>query len=335
MAETILVDRGWRLFWMDLDVSVENVLRRARLPLHLFEVEGARICVDTYFRLWEAFAQEAGRENLPLVIGRVSTGGKFNPAIFAALCSPDLRAAARRLSMFKRLLGPFVLDVTDATNHLTFRYTCTVRDFIPPLIGQTELVFLTQFVRKATRVRVCPEAVMMPSEPDDPKAFEEFFGAKIEEGPSYALRYGAEDASRPFLTANDSMWEFFEPYLNKRLADLEENVPFSDRVCGALLEMLPSGRSSLAEVARSLAMSTRTLQRRLGAENKRYKDILNHTREALARHYLTSSSMSPAEISLLLGYDDPNSFYRAFRQWTGSTPDAVRRQAKDPSHATF
>ena len=53
----------------------------------------------------------------------------------------------------------------------------------------------------------------------------------------------------------------------------------------------------------------------------------DETREALARYYLASSSLSAAEISFLLGYDDPNSFYRAFHGWTGKTPDGVRSAA--------
>jgi AraC-like DNA-binding protein len=44
----------------------------------------------------------------------------------------------------------------------------------------------------------------------------------------------------------------------------------------------------------------------------------------LARHYLTHSDMTTAEIAYLLAYEDTNSFYRAFRTWTGATPDTVR-----------
>ena len=44
----------------------------------------------------------------------------------------------------------------------------------------------------------------------------------------------------------------------------------------------------------------------------------------LARHYLTHSDMTTAEIAYLLAYEDTNSFYRAFRAWTGATPDTVR-----------
>ena len=52
----------------------------------------------------------------------------------------------------------------------------------------------------------------------------------------------------------------------------------------------------------------------------------NDPSAALAMHYLKSSPMSGAEISFLLGYEDPNSFVRAFSGWTGTTPESARRE---------
>lgn len=51
------------------------------------------------------------------------------------------------------------------------------------------------------------------------------------------------------------------------------------------------------------------------------------TRKSLARHYLSTPQLTEAEISYLLGYDDTNSFYRAFHTWTGRTPEHARTQA--------
>ena len=74
-----------------------------------------------------------------------------------------------------------------------------------------------------------------------------------------------------------------------------------------------------------LHKSGRTVQRRLRAEGLRYQSVLDRTRERLARGYLATSALPVDTIAFLLGYDDPASFYRAFRTWTGTTPEAVRR----------
>ncbi|MFL0242576.1 MULTISPECIES: helix-turn-helix domain-containing protein [Mycobacteriaceae] len=51
---------------------------------------------------------------------------------------------------------------------------------------------------------------------------------------------------------------------------------------------------------------------------------MRRTRESLAHHYLTTGDTSVAQIALLVGYKDTSSFYRAYRGWTGTTPDATR-----------
>ena len=120
------------------------------------------------------------------------------------------------------------------------------------------------------------------------------------------------------------MWDFFEPGLKERLAELGSEASTAQRIRSVLLESLPSGKSAIADTANRLATSTRTLQRRLTAEGTSYQEVLDGVREELAMHYLKNSSLPSAQISFLLGFKDPNSFFRAFHAWSGSTPDSVR-----------
>ena len=128
--------------------------------------------------------------------------------------------------------------------------------------------------------------------------------------------------------ANDAMWEVFEPSLRKRLSEIEDDDTHAERVKAALLELLPTGEASREAVARRLAVSTRTLQRRLNEEGTSFQAVLNSTRESLARHYLTNAGLSAGEIAFLLGYEEPSSFYRAFHNWTGQTPERVRAELR-------
>ena len=121
-----------------------------------------------------------------------------------------------------------------------------------------------------------------------------------------------------------NLLNFFEPGLKQKLIDLELEASTADRVKSALLEMLPSGQTSIEEVANRLAISKRSIQRRLNAEGSNYQTVLNATREELAKHYLSKSSFSQGEISFLLGFQDTNSFTRAFSSWTGKTPGQFR-----------
>jgi AraC-like DNA-binding protein len=79
-------------------------------------------------------------------------------------------------------------------------------------------------------------------------------------------------------------------------------------------------------VARRLATSPRTLQRRLAAEGLSYQQVLDEWRQAAAERHLTASALSIGEIAYLLGFSEPAPFHRAFKRWYGITPRAFRER---------
>lgn len=78
-------------------------------------------------------------------------------------------------------------------------------------------------------------------------------------------------------------------------------------------------------MARELGVSTRTLQRRLTDENVTFQQLIAEARRELARHYLQHSSLELNETAYLLGFEDANSFFRAFQQWEGTSPGEWRQ----------
>ncbi len=274
--------------------------------------------------MWTALEDEADDSELPIRIGRAISVEAFDPPLFAAICSEDLNQAARRIGQYKKLIGPMRLAITQSETETTLEYVWPDIPTPPAILRTTELVFWVALVRLTTRSEVMATRATSPEPPPEPEAFREYLGVPVVEGPSQSISFSAKDASRPFLTANEGMWEYFEPGLKKRLSELDRDSTTGDRVRAALLELLPVGEGSMDAVARRLWVSTRTLQRRLKEEGTTFQVSLNETRENLARHYLATSKMPTAEISFLLGYEEPNSFYRAFRSWTGQTPEQVR-----------
>ena len=138
------------------------------------------------------------------------------------------------------------------------------------------------------------------------------------------LFFSREDALVPFISRNESMWEFFEPELKRRLSMMETDDSYAARVRSALMELLPSGECTVDDVARKLGYSRRSLQRRLQEEDTSFQKQLNHTRELLAKSYLANTDMTAEDIAFLLGYQEIGSFLRAFAAWTGQTIHAYR-----------
>ncbi|MCG8420681.1 MAG: AraC family transcriptional regulator [Proteobacteria bacterium] len=321
------VSPGWRIIARDVGFNLDNVLRRAELPEDLFARDQAALSTQEYFRLWSAIEQESDDPILPLKIGAVISVEAFSPPIFAALCSPNLNVALARLAHYKRLIASMALrvDVDESRTKLELEWLDkTVEP--PTSLVLVELVFFVQLSRIATRERIRPLEIISPVLPRQRRDYTEYFGVPIKRGNIPSLRFAPADASRPFLTANEKIWQFFEQDLKKRLSDLTESATTEDRVHAALLELLPSGASSIETVAKKLGISARTLQRRLKSEGCSFQAVLDQTREALAKHYLRTTAMTGAEISFLLGFEDPNSFFRAFNSWTGTTPERARRE---------
>lgn len=318
------VDTTWRTLLRDLGVRPADVLRCAGLPDDLLEQPSVRIASDDYHRLWEGIEHATGDRLLPIRVCEAARAESFSPTLFAALCSPNLLVAARRVGRYKALIGPIRFDVVEARDEVSVEMTWSSTVQPPASFVAMELLFVVTLARMGTRERIVPLTVVTPFPPEPHEAYETFLGVCVRPGVGHRVTFSLSDATRPFLTSNDTLWSAFEPDLRRRLSDLEEGASTAERVRSALLEGLPSGLVSMDAVASKLALSKRTLQRRVEAEGTTFAAILAQTREALARHYLQRTRLPTAEIAFLVGFDEPTSFYRAFRAWTGLTPDNVR-----------
>ena len=105
-----------------------------------------------------------------------------------------------------------------------------------------------------------------------------------------------------------------------------ERLTIRSRVEETLSELLPHGKATASDVARRLAMSPRTLSRKLAEEGTSFAEILDQLRAALARRYLQDKTLPVSEIAWLLGYREISSLTHAFKRWTGMTPRRFRQR---------
>ncbi|MFT3694816.1 MAG: AraC family transcriptional regulator ligand-binding domain-containing protein [Kofleriaceae bacterium] len=96
-----------------------------------------------------------------------------------------------------------------------------------------------------------------------------------------------------------------------------------DQVARVIGEALKDDRANIAHAAQALGMTERSLQRRLKEANTSFNDVREDVRKQLAKRYL-DDKLAIAEISFLLGFSEPSAFHRAFRRWTGMTPQEAR-----------
>jgi AraC-like DNA-binding protein len=108
------------------------------------------------------------------------------------------------------------------------------------------------------------------------------------------------------------------------LAQLPPVESVSERVRLMLIAELASGRFGIEYTAKQLHLGPRTLARRLEAEGTSFSELLDALRHGLAKRYLCEHDMAIPDIALLTGFAQTTGFYRAFRRWTGMTPNEYR-----------
>ena len=300
-------------------ISVEEVLRRARLPLDFFAHEAPSVNAEEYYRFMAAIDESVDDRELPIRLATAENIEAISPPLFAAYCSENAEACIKRVAQYKALVGAIVYKTESADGYFTVELEAESEGReLPEIVLGVELVLLVNLIRKATKKNIVLHKVMVRRSFDNPY-YEKFLGVEAETGEKNALIFTEHDAHVPFVTHNESMWSFFEPELRKRLAELEVDDTVSARVRSALVELLPGGECSIDDVCRVLGMSRRTLQRKLKDEDTSFQQQLNHTRELLTKNYLRNTKLSSEDIAYLLGYQDLNSFYRAFSLWTGKS----------------
>ena len=160
----------------------------------------------------------------------------------------------------------------------------------------------------------------------DAAEFRHFFGCSVEFGaPSDQLEFSNETLALPLLTADPQLLQTLRP-LCEEAARVRHTALGSIRasVENEVQRLLPNGGANADVVAKALALSVRTLSRRLSAEGTTFVEVVDQLRRGLALEYLKEPGFTLSQIAWLLGYEGSTSFNHAFKRWTGCSPSAAR-----------
>lgn len=321
-----LLDKNYGAFIAAKGFSVEAVLKKAELPGDLFARRSPSLTTGEYYRFMEAIDALSPDPETPVHLAVSENIESFSPPIFAAYCSRNGLTCLKRLAQYKPLIGALLYHIEETENEVRVDILSGDSEYkLPEILVGIEFVFITGLLRKAAQETIRPLRASV-QQPLRSTVYAEFLGVEITAAEKNQLVFSRKDTELPFISCNESMWEFFEPELNKRLSMLDTDDSYAARVRSALMELLPSGECTIDDVAKKLGYSKRSLQRKLQDENTNFQKQLNHTRELLARYYVGNTTMRAEDIAYLLGYQDTGSFLRAFSVWTGTTISGFRQK---------
>jgi AraC-like DNA-binding protein len=323
MVKHFRVPGSLRLRLEEAGILVPAVLRRAGLSQNLFDQTRILVSTEELFALWRAIGEISKDASIGIRLGTESSIARFHPMGLAALSTESFGAAIHHMARYKRLSAPeeILHEKVEDEWAIQFRWSLAV-DIEPAVLVEHCFAWILTIAREGTGKQIKPLRVELVQPRSHTKALEKHFGCPVACGSSRnAIIFRAEDAAIPFVTRNAELLEMLAPQFDQELKERTANEDhFVDLVRGAIQQRLTGHRPVVDDVAKDLHMSPRTLQRRLQDSGSNYQRVLDEARHQMARYYLGNSVLELAEAAYLLGYEDANSFARAFRAWEGMPP---------------
>ena len=249
------------------------------------------------------------------------------PVFLAATYARTYRESLQWLRSFERLgaCEDIVIEERGDECALVRRWPFAA-DAEPRVLVETWCLFATELGRRGTGRRITPLRVDIESPGEPEEELQGYLGCPIRYGaPRSQLLMKTADLDLPFPGQNPEFLDILAPALKASLRVSDAQATMGERIKAALKSRLAGGWPELAEVARQLAISQRTMQRRIEEEGTTFRDLLSEAKQELGRQLMLQPSMEIEEVSFLLGFKETSSFYRAFREWEGMTPSEWRR----------
>lgn len=307
-------------------VSTIAVLRRAGLATGLFNQSKIWVTTEEMFTLYSAISEISTDPAIGLKLGSEERPERYSPIAIAALYSRSFGDALHRIARYKRLTSPQEIRIVEKGSECAVEYLWLLAQTTEaPLWIDVCFSWTITIGRRGTGRTIHPLRVELRRVEENKRMYEEFFGCPVKfEAQRNKLVFRADDLAQPFVTHNPELLDLVSPQLEAELKQQLAESALKEQAKGILKRLLAGQKPRLEEVAFQLRVSTRTLQRRLLDEGITFHDLIEQARREMAQHYLSQPSLELNETAYLLGYEDPNSFIRAFHKWEGTSPGEWR-----------
>jgi AraC-like DNA-binding protein len=310
----------------ELGLSLPAILRWANLPVGLFDQEKILVTTEELFALYRGIAEVSRDPAIGLKIGSEQRLERYSPGAIAALYTRSFRDAIQRLARYKQLTCPEKIRLVCQGGECSVRFEWLLAsESEPSVLVDVCFAWIVAVGRRGTGGPLTPLRLELVRAPSHREILEEHFGCRVYFRAQHnALIFRKSDLDRPFVTHNAELLALLAPQLEAELVNQRLRQNIRDQVKQTLKHLLAGQRPAIQQVARELNLSARTLQRRLTEAGVTFQQVLEEARRELARHYLLQASLDFNETAYLLGYENANSFFRAFHHWEGTSPGQWR-----------
>ena len=304
-----------------------GVCRALQLDAAVLERPNDRLPGSLFEKFWDEAARLTGDADMGL-----HTAEQFNPGAlsilgYVLLSCRSAGEALGRLAQYAALLNDGLrVRITKEGDRTQCRYE-VVRDCdnylarAPRQAMETMACGTLITLRRLTSKPIVPLAVTFQHpKPSSAAEHLRIFGPVRFGQAENVIEFRSADLEERLLSANPALLEVFDAKARQFLAQLDQPGTVSRRVLTILARRIAVTVPSLDEVAVELAMSERSLQRKLRTEKTSFRQLVEDMRKEIALQHLAQPGASTSETAFLLGFSEPSAFTRAFRRWTGAPP---------------
>ncbi|MBH3341617.1 AraC family transcriptional regulator [Pseudomonas mendocina] len=314
-------------------VATEALLAHVQLGPEALSQRDQRIAASAYLTLLGEGVRLTGDQYLGLHLGESVRPGYYGVLGSLIMSCATLADALHRQARYASLVGSLGRVILDDE---PVRAGCEplVAHRWEPLLAQQQrqlseetLAGWVSFGRWISGLDISPTEVRFQhSAPADTSEHARIFRCPVLfDQPDNALIFPRRLLSVPLNQADAQVRGMLDAYADRLLAELNQGSSVLDRARLELARQLPEQGPDLESIAAALALSPRTLQRRLREGGLSFSQLVDETRQQLVLHYLRDPALELAEIAFLVGFSEPGSLARAFRRWTGTSPGEYRR----------
>jgi AraC-like DNA-binding protein len=311
--------------------SERDLLARVPIGVRLEDAD-ARVELEEFSHLLTAAVALTGDASLGFHIIERLPHGAIGLLPHLLSHAPTLREALGIVAQF----GSLAIDGLSfpfRDEEAAFVMACTIPRSTPScdrVLTEIMMIGLLYLARTFAGTRVVPRVTCFDyARPPNYDAYELRFGSELRFGQSEAsIAFDRDLPDRKQLHQNPELYRVLRVEAQRELARVASGWTPAVRLHRYLMTLPPSRAPDMADAARSLGMSERSLRRHLAAEGTSYRDVVRSNLERSADSLLVESSHSIKEIASMLGFLNPTAFNNAFKRWKGMTPGEYRRQGR-------
>lgn len=314
-----------------LGVDINRLQHDLEITSELLTRPYRRVDCELAFRLMQA-AQDLTQDMLfGLHLGQQFQLADIGLPGYLLVNAPTLAAGLESLHRYQLIIGDGLLlnpEYLPGRIRICIAPHPELRTTPPRATMEFHLTGILAAVRLILADKVDPIQTRLGSEEPDQqlvKEYRDYFGTTVVfEKQEYSIDFPTELFARPLLTNNPELFQWFEYQASQIVDNLTISGDYCGRVSKEILQSFNGNRITLDVIAAQLSMSKRSLQRKLSDENTGFQKVLDETRQSAARFHLLQENLNIDEIAYLLGFTESSSFRKAFKRWTGLSPDAYR-----------